>query len=111
MCLYAVQGLHTRVWPCVVSDASTHSHLQVLQDQLLSFAAIMGRQMSVGAGRFLEQDVQVSEDTMNLNYFGTLRVLKAFLPGMVKKGSGEVVLVSSAAAVCGTGLCCSPLWA
>ena len=38
---------------------------------------------------------------MQLNYFGTLRVLKAFLPGMVKKGHGQVVLVSSAAAVCG----------
>ncbi|CAL5221529.1 g3737 [Coccomyxa viridis] len=52
-------------------------------------------------GRFLEQDVQVFEETMNLNYFGTLRVLKAFLPGMVRRGEGEVVLVSSAAAVCG----------
>ncbi len=56
----------------------------------------------VGAGRFLEQDVQVFEETMKLNYFGTLRVLKAFLPGMVRRGRGEVVLVSSAAAVCGT---------
>ena len=53
------------------------------------------------AGTFLEQDLKLFEDTMQLNYFGTLRVLKAFLPGMVKKGHGQVVLVSSAAAVCG----------
>ena len=54
-----------------------------------------------GTGRFLEQDVQASRETMELNYFGTLRTVKAFLPGMVNKGHGEVVLVSSAAAVCG----------
>ena len=53
------------------------------------------------AGNFLEQDLKIFEDTMQLNFFGTLRVLKAFLPGMVKKGLGQVVLVSSAAAVCG----------
>ncbi len=49
----------------------------------------------------MEQDLKIFEDTMQLNFFGTLRVLKAFLPGMVKKGLGQVVLVSSAAAVCG----------
>ena len=65
--------------------------------------------ISVGAGRFLEQDVQVFEETMNLNYFGTLRVIKAFLPSMVIRGRGEVVLVSSAAAVCGTMQNCQPL--
>ena len=53
------------------------------------------------AGNFLEQDLKPFEDTMQLNYFGTLRMLKAFLPGMVRKGHGQVVLVSSAAAVCG----------
>ena len=53
------------------------------------------------AGNFLEQDLKPFEDTMQLNYFGTLRVLKAYLPGMVKKGHGQIVLVSSAAAVCG----------
>lgn len=52
-------------------------------------------------GRFLEQDLHVFEETMELNYFGTLRTIKAFLPAMVKRRQGEVVLVSSAAAVCG----------
>ena len=39
--------------------------------------------------------------TMEVNYFGTLHVLKAALPAMVERRQGEVVLVSSAAAVCG----------
>ena len=38
---------------------------------------------------------------MDVNYFGTLRVLKAALPSMVGRREGEVVLISSAAAVCG----------
>lgn len=53
------------------------------------------------AGRFLEQSLDVFASTMNVNYFGTLHVLKAALPAMVERRQGEVVLVSSAAAVCG----------
>ena len=41
------------------------------------------------------------ESTMNLNYFGTLKVVKAALPDMVERRQGEIVLVSSAAAVVG----------
>ncbi len=38
---------------------------------------------------------------MQLNYFGTLRVIKAALPDMMERRQGEIVLVSSAAAVVG----------
>ena len=41
------------------------------------------------------------ESTMNLNYFGTLKVIRAALPDMVERRQGEIVLVSSAAAVVG----------
>ena len=57
--------------------------------------------MSLGAGRFLEQDLSTFEKTMQLNYFGALRIIKEVLPAMVFRQSGEIVLVSSAAAVCG----------
>ena len=53
------------------------------------------------AGRFLEQDLEVFESTMDVNFYGTVRVLKAALPSMVDRREGEVVLISSAAAVCG----------
>lgn len=52
-------------------------------------------------GRILEQDMKDYETTMQLNYFGTLRVIKAALPDMVKRKAGELVLISSAAAVAG----------
>jgi len=38
---------------------------------------------------------------MALNYFGALRCARAALPGMVRRRSGSVVFVASAAAVCG----------
>jgi NADP-dependent 3-hydroxy acid dehydrogenase YdfG len=38
---------------------------------------------------------------MQLNYFGALHIVKAALPDMIKRKSGQIVFVSSAAAVCG----------
>jgi 3-dehydrosphinganine reductase len=34
---------------------------------------------------------------MEINYFGTVHVVKALLPGMLKRGSGHIVNISSAA--------------
>ena len=96
-CLCAAPGPPTQVHPPL--------DLHHLQPGCQSIMLRMHRPGSddhlTHAGNFLEQDLKPFEDTMQLNYFGTLRVLKAFLPGMVKKGHGQVVLVSSAAAVCG----------
>ncbi len=39
--------------------------------------------------------------TMDLNYMGTVHAVKAALPHMVERGAGHIVLVASAAAVCG----------
>jgi 3-dehydrosphinganine reductase len=38
---------------------------------------------------------------MDLNYFGAVNAVRAVLPGMLGAGRGHVVLVSSAAALCG----------
>ena len=37
---------------------------------------------------------------MDLNYMGTVHALKAVLPGMAKRGRGQVVMIASAAAIC-----------
>ena len=96
-CLCAALGPLTQVHPSL--------YIRHLQTGCQSIMLRMRRPGSDNhltyAGNFLEQDLKPFEDTMQLNYFGTLRVLKAFLPGMVKKGHGQIVLVSSAAAVCG----------
>lgn len=54
------------------------------------------------AGRSIRRGIATSYDrfhdferTMQLNYFGSLRLIMGFLPGMVKKRSGHIINISS----------------
>jgi NAD(P)-dependent dehydrogenase (short-subunit alcohol dehydrogenase family) len=58
------------------------------------------------AGRSIRRAIEGSYDrfhdferTMQLNYFGCLRVTMGFLPGMVSKRKGHIVNISAAAAI------------
>lgn len=46
-------------------------------------------------GKFADLDLEVFHSMMAINYFGTLHVLKAALPGMIARGSGHVVNICS----------------
>jgi 3-dehydrosphinganine reductase len=46
-------------------------------------------------GYFLEQDLEIFHQMMNINYFGIVYIAKAVLPGMVQRGSGHIVNISS----------------
>lgn len=52
-------------------------------------------------GLFAEQDLTIYRQTMEINYFGTLNVTKALLPGMIQRRSGHIVNVSSIAGFLG----------
>jgi 3-dehydrosphinganine reductase len=52
-------------------------------------------------GYFQELPLTVFEQTMAINYFGTLYCLKAVVPAMVQRGQGQIVLVSSGAGLIG----------
>ena len=52
-------------------------------------------------GRFVDQGPEASERAMRLNYFGALHAVRAVLPAMLARPGGRVVLVASAAGVCG----------
>lgn len=52
-------------------------------------------------GRFVEQPPEIAERAMRLNYFGSLNAVRAVLPQMLSRSSGKIVLVASAAGVCG----------
>lgn len=52
-------------------------------------------------GRFLELPDDAFRQMIEVDYFGTLNVLRAVVPGMVERGQGSVVAVSSATALLG----------
>ena len=60
------------------------------------------------AGRFADQDIGEFERTMQLNYFGSLYLLKAAIDGMLRASKGHVVLVTSVAAT--IGACACAVW-
>ncbi|MFN2523481.1 MAG: SDR family NAD(P)-dependent oxidoreductase [Mycobacteriales bacterium] len=50
---------------------------------------------------FLTAEHEALRRQMDLNYFGAVNAVRAVLPGMLAAGRGHVVLLSSAAALCG----------
>ncbi len=52
-------------------------------------------------GYFTELPTEVFERTMAVNYFGTLYLVQAVVPGMKARGRGAVVLISSGAGLVG----------
>lgn len=46
-------------------------------------------------GYFLDLDLTVFRQNMDINYFGTLHVIKAVAPRMVARGSGHIVNIAS----------------
>ena len=53
------------------------------------------------AGRFVDHDYAIFHEMMEINYFGTLNMIMAVLPGMIKRGSGHIVNLSSVAGYMG----------
>ena len=52
-------------------------------------------------GYFIDLDLEIFREMMAVNYFGTVHVVKAVLPGMLARGSGHIVTVSSMAGLVG----------
>ena len=46
-------------------------------------------------GPFMDNSIDFIEKVVSLNYLGQVRVCKAFLPGMIEKGRGKIVNISS----------------
>ena len=52
-------------------------------------------------GLLIEQDFQIFREMMEINYFGSLYLTKSVLPGMIQRGSGHIVFISSVAGSAG----------
>jgi len=46
-------------------------------------------------GLFEEMDLDIHRQNMEVNYFGTLYVTRLIVPGMIRRGSGHIVNISS----------------
>jgi len=48
-------------------------------------------------GKFEELDIQVFSDLMDVNYFGTVNVIKVLIPHLIQRKTGHIVNISSIA--------------
>lgn len=53
------------------------------------------------AGRFVDHDLSIFRAMMEINYFGTLHMIQAVVPGMLQRGSGHIINFSSIAGFLG----------
>jgi short-subunit dehydrogenase len=90
---------------CDVADRTqTESAIDALQREL-GPAGILVNNAGIGAyGPVVETDVETHERMMRVNYFGTVYVTKAVLPGMIERGRGHIVMIASIAGRIGAPL-------
>ncbi|GAB2902608.1 SDR family oxidoreductase [Streptomyces mayteni] len=85
----------------VADRAALTAALGRLQDTWGPCDVLVNSAGTAGPGHFLDLPDGAFRRQMEVNYFGTLHAMRAVVPGMVKRGRGSVVAVSSAAALVG----------
>ncbi len=95
----AAASLRGEVYPCVVdvTDTASVERLRAFAEQklgpidcLVNAAGVTG-----ATGPFHEIDDAGWQKTLDILLMGTVRVVRAFVPGMVARGSGRIVLFAS----------------
>jgi 3-dehydrosphinganine reductase len=88
-----------------VADVSDQAGLSAALDGLAAEAGPCDTLVTCAGlarpGRFLELPDDVFRQMIEVDYFGTLYALRSVVPGMVQRGRGSVVAVSSAAGLLG----------
>ena len=95
----AAGTLDGEVYPCVV-DVTKPASVDKLRDfavqKLGSIDCLVNAAGVTGAtGQFHEIDDAGWLETLDILLMGTVRVVRAFVPGMVSRGSGRIVLFAS----------------
>jgi NAD(P)-dependent dehydrogenase (short-subunit alcohol dehydrogenase family) len=75
----------------VTSDASVEAAAATAGD----VEVLVNNSGTMAFGDFITSPQDVIEADMNTNYYGTLRVLRAFVPHLVDRGSGTIVNIVS----------------
>jgi 3-dehydrosphinganine reductase len=91
-------GRTCNLFPADVTDASQAARLveevtrrDGLPDLVINSAGV------THPGYVEELGLDIFREMMDINYFGTVNVVKAVLPGMIGRGSGHIVNISSSA--------------
>lgn len=92
------------VWTYSV-DVSDYSAVEVVADKVISSIGIPDFIFNFAGvarpGYVEELPIEVYKWTMDIDYHGTVHVVKAFLPALLKRGSGHIINVSSLAGAIG----------
>lgn len=95
-------GLSVRTIDLDVTDAE--AVLEAMTSIVLQAGRVDWLVTSAGIvepGLFLEQSLEAHRRQMDTNHFGTLHLVRAIAPTMVRQGGGHITLISSAAAFAG----------
>jgi 3-dehydrosphinganine reductase len=92
------------VWTYSV-DVSDFKAVQAVADKVISSARLPDFIFNCAGvarpGYVEELPIEVYKWTMDIDYHGTVNVTKAFLPALIKRGSGHIINISSMAGVIG----------
>jgi short-subunit dehydrogenase len=89
-----------------VVDVSNHGQVNELAGKVTSEVGgidmLINNAGVVVVGEFLDVPIEEWERIMSINFWGTVYMIMAFLPEMVKRGSGHVVNMSSMGGLAGS---------
>ena len=88
----------------VTDKKQVFASLEKLQNAFGKFDILINNAGIAAFGGILEMDDEQWEDIVKTNLFGPYYVVKAVVPGMVEKKSGDVVNISSTAGLKGNAL-------
>lgn len=100
-----VQQVSGRPCEWTPTDVTDPAQVQALVEQMAERQGVPDLVInSAGVahpGYVQELPLSVFREMMEVNYFGTVHVVKAVLPGMLQRGAGQIVNISSAAGFLG----------
>ena len=87
-----------RSYRCDVSDREAVGRVvEEVESELGPIDRVVNAAAIAPSGLLLEQDVDLIRRLMDINYGGTVNVTKATLPGMLERGSGDLINFASLA--------------
>ncbi len=97
-------GLDQHVWTYSV-DVADFEAVQMAADEIVATIGVPDFIFNCAGvarpGYVEELPIEVYKWTMDIDYHGTVHVTKAFLPTLIKRGSGHIINISSLAGVIG----------